>query len=144
VKLIDGRRRDPEPLVERCTYGEVWAASARSAPGEKALALAVQPLDSWRELWVFRQLDGAWTCDVLVPESGEPEVGYLELAGWSPDGSRMLVAREAKGEGGFHQSFEILRLDSLLVEKRAASPEALTPFHRWQSPQWRSMTVAVR
>ena len=43
------------PLARRCTYGIVWAASASLNREGNALTLAVQPMDAWRELWVFRK-----------------------------------------------------------------------------------------
>ena len=49
------------PLVRRCTYGIVWMASAHAIPQGPALVLAVQPLESWRELWVFHEDAGNWT-----------------------------------------------------------------------------------
>ena len=42
-------------LAERCTYGVVWPASAQAEPAGRALALAVQTLEGWRELWLFRR-----------------------------------------------------------------------------------------
>lgn len=144
IKLIDTKREGQKPLLERCTYGIVWTASTRVAPKGNALALAVQPLDTWRELWIFRRTDAGWTVDILPPTTRGPDLGYIEFAGWMPDGSRVLAAREARVDGKFQQSFEILRLDTLEVEKRADSPNALTPFHRWQDPQWKRQTVAIR
>jgi hypothetical protein len=64
------------PLVRRCTYGIVWSASAQSIAQGRALVLAVQPLESWRELWVFHEDGGAWTLDVLSPGAEDPQVGY--------------------------------------------------------------------
>jgi hypothetical protein len=106
--------------------------------------LAVQPLDTWRELWVFHQTNTGWTLDVLPPTTVGPDLGYLEFAGWAPDGSRVLAAREARVEGRFKQSFEIMRLDTLEVEKQAESPEALTLFYRWQDPAWKKQTLMIR
>jgi hypothetical protein len=145
VRLIDASHPKAAPLATKCTFGVVWAASGRAAPHGRAYALAVQPLSGWRELWIFRPGgEGAWSVDVLVPAPGEPDAGYLELAGWSPDGSRVLVAREARGEAGFRKSFEILKLDTLEVEKQASSPGALNAFWKWQSPEWRAGTLALR
>jgi hypothetical protein len=36
--------------AQRCTYGLVWPGSATLNREGTALALAVQPLDAWREL----------------------------------------------------------------------------------------------
>jgi len=141
---VDAKHNVQAPLLERCTYGVVWAASARTAPHRNALALAVQPLDTWRELWVFRSTDAGWTLDPLPPTTSGPDIGYLEFAGWMPDGSRVLAAREAQVNGRFKRSFEIIRLDTLEVEKQAESPGALTPFYRWQDPDWKRRTLAIR
>ena len=56
----------------------------------------------------------------------------LEFAGWTPDGTRLLAAREARVDGRFRRSFEVLRVDTLAVVKRADSPAALSLFTRWQ------------
>ena len=144
MKLVDAKHDAQKPLLERCTYGLVWGASARASPRGNALALAVQPLDTWRELWVFRQTATGWTVDTLTPTTTSPALGYLEFAGWAPDGSRVLAAREARVDGRFKRSFEIIRLDTLEVEKQAGSPNALTPFHRWQDPDWKRQTLALR
>jgi len=144
VKLINAPQNAQAPLFERCTYGMVWTASARANPRGTALALAVQPLDTWRELWIFRKGDVGWTVDVLAPGANGPDLGYLDFAGWVPDGTRMLAAREVRTDGKFKRSFEIIRLDTLEVEKQAESPEALTPFYRWQDPEWKRQTLAIR
>ncbi|MGH8007938.1 MAG: hypothetical protein ACREQ3_13135, partial [Candidatus Binatia bacterium] len=144
IKLIETKRQEQKPLFERCTYGIVWTASAHPAPKGNALALAVQPLDTWRELWIFRRTTAGWTVDTLPPTTSGPDLGYIEFAGWLPDGSRVLVAREARVDGKFKRSFEIIRLDTLEVEKQAESPNSLTPFYRWQDPAWKRQTIAIR
>lgn len=144
VQLVDAQHPAQTPLFERCTYGVVWTTSARATPHGNALALAVQPLDTWRELWVFRRTDTGWAVDTLPPTTSGPDLGYLEFAGWAPDGSRVLVAREARVDGKFKRSFEIIRLDTLEVEKQAENPTALTLFYRWQDPDWKRQTLAVR
>ena len=144
LKLTNAKQNAPAPLFERCTYGVVWTASARANPRGTALALAVQPLETWRELWIFRHGDAGWTVDVLAPTANGPDLGYLEFAGWAPDGTRLLAVREARVDGKFKRSFEIIRLDTLEVEKQAESPEALTPFYRWQDPEWKRQTLAIR
>jgi hypothetical protein len=55
VLLVDARHDASAPLARRCTYGIVWLASATRNREANALALAVQPMDAWRELWVFRK-----------------------------------------------------------------------------------------
>ncbi len=144
IKLIDARHETRAPLFERCTYGVVWTASARATPRGTALALAVQPVETWRELWLFHQTGAGWTVDVLTPAANGPDLGYLEFAGWFPDGSRVLAVREVRVDGKFRRSFEIIRLDTLEVEKQAERPEALTPFYRWQDPEWKRQTLALR
>ena len=144
VSLEDTKRVDDNPLVRRCTYGTVWAASARSNAAGTVLALAVQPLDTWRELWVFRKAPKGWTVDVLPPGTTNPDLGYIEFAGWTPGAKRMLVAREVRAEGHFRRRFEVLRLDTLMADKQAGSPDALVDFERWQDAAWKHQTVALR
>jgi hypothetical protein len=131
--------------VQRCTYGIVWLASAQTIAQEPALVLAVQPLETWRELWVFHEVAGQWTIDVLSPGADEPEQGYVEFAGFAPGTRRLLVAREVKERNGrFRQRFEVLRLDDLALVRHASTPDLLRDFGRWQDVAWRRDTLAIR
>ena len=132
------------PLATRCTYGVVWPASAQAHPSGNALALAVQPMAAWREMWVFHKSASGWIVDVLPPAAIDPDVGYVEFAGWVPGAAKMLAVREARVEGRFKRSFEVLNLDTLAIEIRADKPMSVTLFHRWQDPAWRSQTVSLR
>ena len=80
----------------------------------------------------------------MVAPAAEAGVGYVEWAGFSPDGSRLLVARERRVEGTFTRSFELLRLDTLATVARAGRPNDLTAFYRWQAPSWKGQTLALR
>jgi hypothetical protein len=131
-------------LATRCTYGIVWPASARAHPKGAALTLAVQPMAAWRELWVFHQGAAGWIVDVLPPAATTPDVGYAEFAGWVPGAAKMLVAREARVEGRFKRSFEVLSMDTLAVETWADKPTSLTLFNRWQDPAWKRQTLSLR
>lgn len=144
VLLQDKAHDAQHPLFKRCTYGMVWAASASSNTAGTALALAVQPTETWRELWLFRQTSEGWTVDVLPPGTANPELGYIEFAGWVPGADRMLAAREVKAEGRHTRRFEVLKLDSLTVDKQASTPELLQAFGKWQDPAWKRTSVAVR
>jgi hypothetical protein len=130
-------------LVRRCTYGIVWMASAHAIPQGPALVLAVQPLESWRELWVFHQDAGKWTVDVLSPGADDPEEGYVDYAGFVPGPKRLLIAREVREHGRFRRRFEELRLDDLALVRQASSPELLRDFGRWQDVAWRRDTLAL-
>lgn len=144
IHLVDAKHDAQKPLATRCTYGTVWAASATASPQGKALAIAVQPLDTWREMWVFRQTADGWAIDVVPPATENLDLGYIEFAGWVPGGSEMLAARETRIAGGFRQSFELLSLQTLETRRKADKPENLTAFYRWQDPAWKGSTVAVR
>ena len=145
----DGKPQ-PEPVAKRCTYGVVWTASASAHPSGQALSVAVQPLDTWRELWVFRQTAGQWTIDVLPPASSNPELGYVEFAGWSalvPGAGhvpQMLLARETRMAGRNKRSFEVMRLDTLATDKQASDPALLAAFGKWQDAAWKRQTVSLR
>jgi hypothetical protein len=115
-------------LARRCTYGIVWMASAQTILKGPALALAVQPLESWRELWLFHEKSGIWTIDVLLPGADDPDEGYVEFAGYAPGTRRLLIAREVKDHGRFRRRFEELRLD----------------VGWWQDVAWRRDTLALR
>lgn len=139
-------RRDAqrEPLAQRCTFGVVWAASAQPEPAGRALALAVQTLEGWRELWIFRRQAEGWTVDVLPPAAADPELGTLEFAGWVPGAGKLLLSREARVDGRYRRSFEVMLLDTLAVDKRASDPALLVLFGKWQDPAWKRATVSLR
>ena len=144
VSLYKAGHESGDALATRCTYGTVWTASAASNPGATALSLAVQPLESWRELWVFRHAADGWRIDVLPPASQDPELGYVEFAGWVPGGERLLVARDVRTPAGAQRRFEVVRLDTLETEHQASSPQILAAFIRWQDPAWRRDSVTLR
>jgi hypothetical protein len=108
------------------------------------LALAVQPLPAWRELWLFRKVAGGWSVEVLPPSTAAPELGYVEFAGWVPGGKQLLVAREARNDRGLKRSFEVVRLETLATERQAGDAAALGAFRRWQDAGWKRETVSVR
>ena len=143
VALAQAHGQRDAPLVRRCTYGIVWMASAQSIAQGRALVLAVQPMESWRELWVFHESAGVWTIDVLSPGLDDPEEGYVEFAGYVPGTRRLLIAREVKDRGRFRRRFEELRLDDLAALRQASTPDLLPDFGRWQDADWRRDTLAL-
>jgi hypothetical protein len=143
IALDSALRRRAAPLVQRCTYGIVWMASVQAIPEAPALVVAVQPLENWRELWVFHQKAGAWAIDVLSPGADEPESGYIEFAGYVPGTRRLLVAREVKNRGRVHRRFEVLQIDDLVLVRHASTPDLLRDFGRWQDIAWRRDTLAL-
>jgi len=148
VLLTDARHGVGSPLLRRCTWGTVWAASASASAGGDALALAVQPLAGWRELWMFRRRGDGWSVDVLPPapatSSLGSDLGYVEFAGWVPGGERVLLARESRVDGRSKRSFEVVNLATMAVEKQASTPALLVLFGRWQDARWKQQTVSVR
>lgn len=144
VLLVDAKNDMGHPLAKRCTYGIVWAGSATLNREGTALALAVQPMDTWRELWVFRKAMDGWAIRVLPPATTSPDVGYAEFAGWVPGGTQMLVAREAQGEGKYRRNFELMRLETLATVRQAGDPGILGAFQRWQDPAWKRHTLSLR
>ena len=85
-----------------------------------------------------------WQCDTLLPVIADPELGYVELAGWSPDGERLLVVREGRAAGGLRREFQVLRADTLTIERHAKNPELLLAFRRWAGADWKQHTLALR
>jgi hypothetical protein len=144
IALEAGVQPGTTPLVRRCTYGIVWMASAQPIGEGRALVLAVQPLESWRELWVFHESGGAWRVDVVAPGLDDPEEGYVEFAGFAPGTARLLIAREVKTGGRFRRRFEELRLADLALVRQASTPEMLADFGRWQDVNWRRDTLTLR
>ena len=119
----------------RCTFGVVFPSSLRWAPSGRIATLAVAPVAGWTELWIVRAGDEG-RIDVLPPALGTPgeDLGNTELAGFTPDGRRLLVARVFRVAGKLGRRFEVLAPDALTVESWAATPERLTAFKRWSSP----------
>jgi hypothetical protein len=144
VLLVDAKNDAAAPLFKRCTYAVVWLQSATLSREGTALALAVQPTEAWRELWVFRKEAAGWTLNVLPPAASSPGLGYAEFAGWVPGGTQMLVAREARGEGRYKHNFELVRVAGLTTERQAGDPSLLGVFQRWQDPAWKRLSVSVR
>jgi hypothetical protein len=68
----------------------------------------------------------------------------LSVIGWVSGNAQMLAAREIKGDGRYKQSFEVLRMATLEVDKQADKPNNLSTFYRWQDPLWKGQTVSVR
>ncbi|EHR73701.1 hypothetical protein BurJ1DRAFT_4917 [Burkholderiales bacterium JOSHI_001] len=133
------------PLAQRCTFGTVWAASAQPSADGRGLALAVQPLEGWSELWVFRASEAGWSVDVLPPANAEPGLGYVEFAGWAPGPKRrLLLAREAKVDGRTSRRFEVLDADTLALDKSASTPQLLAAFGPWAAPVWKKTTLSLR
>ena len=145
VLLVDAKHDEKSPLARRCTYAIVWAGSASLNREANALALAVQPMEAWREMWRFRKdARGGWGISVLPPATTNPDLGYAEFAGWVPGGKQVLVAREARGEGKYKKSFEVLKLASLTAERQAGEAAMLGAFNRWQDAGWKGGSVSVR
>ncbi len=145
VRLTDGAGDKAPLLGERCTFGVVWPSALRWAPSGDLATLAVQPLPAWTELWVLRRAaDGSWAFDTLTAATTEPEVGYVESAGFSPDGGRLLVVREVRAAGHVSRRFQVLLTAALSVEKWASSADKLVAFKRWSAPSWRAGTLALR
>jgi len=143
VALESAHPQRAAPLVRRCTYGIVWMASAQAIPQGAALVLAVQPLENWRELWLFHEKAGSWTIDVLSPGTDDLEKGFVEFAGFAPGPRRLLIAREVKERGRFRRRFEEFRLDDLALVRQASTPELLRDFGRWQDVAWRRDTLVL-
>ncbi len=126
--------------TERCTWGHVWESSLRRTPG--ALTAAVQLAPAWTELWIFHRANHRWTSDVVPPASSGPGVGTAELAGSTPDGARLLVAREAMVRGHLERHFQLLSTRSLRPLAQSKFPVAW--FQRLSSASWRDRTLALR
>jgi len=147
VLLVDARHAADHPLARRCTFGTVWTASARVDAGATAVTLAVQPLATWRELWMFRFSPEGWTLQVLPPSTESNGVGYVEFAGWVPGTGQVLAAREVRDPqhaSRFLRTYELLDGRTLATQKTADAPSSLKAFHKFQDPAWRRMTVSLR
>jgi hypothetical protein len=93
---------------------------------------------------MFRRAAGGWTVDVLAPATEGPDLGYVELAGWSNDGRRAVIVREARSDGAIHRTFEIVNLDTLAVIQQTSRLSGLGQARAWVTPEWRGRTLALR
>ncbi|WP_457445035.1 hypothetical protein [Roseateles sp. P5_E4] len=133
--------------ARRCSYGQIALASASLNREGRALALAAQPLDGWRELWVFLKepgRNGGWRIEVMPPAPAQPGLGVAEFAGWVPGGAQMLLAREFRAEGKYRRSFEVVSLSNLATERQSSEPALMGAFQRWADPAWRGSSPMRR
>ena len=147
VRVVQATGTKTSTLGERCTYGLVWQNALRWSPSGTSATVAVQPLAAWTELWVLRRgRDASWTIETLTPATTDPDTtaGYVETAGFSPDGGRLLVVREARLGAQVTRRFQVVDAATLVVERWAASADKLGAFKRWGSPSWRAGTLALR
>jgi hypothetical protein len=145
VHLVDATAKNTPTLAQRCTYGTVWAASTTSRSDSRALALNVETLDGWTELWVWHQETDGWKLDTVTPNSDGPGLGYVEWAGWSPASrGKLLIVRESKYNGKVTRRFEVLRTNSLATVNTANEPRKLDAFELWADATWRADTVSLR
>jgi hypothetical protein len=168
VRVVEGEGAKARVLAERCTFGVVWPSSLRWSAAGNVATLAVQPLPAWTELWVIQRGPApandnatrasvgasasrptgtptpAWSIEPLVAATVEPEAGYVEAAGFSPDGAHLLVVREARGIGHPPRRFQMLAIPALTVEKQANAADKLLSFKRWSAAWWRGGTLALR
>ena len=82
----------------------------------------MQPLEGWRELWMFRASPQGWTVQVLPPSTQGPGIGYIEFAGWVPGTGEVLAAREVRDPqhaARTLRSFELLDGRTLDTERAA-------------------------
>jgi len=119
VTLLDEKHSLDKPLAQRCTFSKVWLTSATKNSENTALAIAVQPANAWRELWIFYKKGNNWGINILPPAPSTPDMGYAEFAGWVPGGKKMLIAQEARSEGKYYPvRFAIMNIDSLTIERQ--------------------------
>jgi hypothetical protein len=142
------------PLLEHCTYGVVWPSSIRVAPHDAAVAVVVEPLPGWSELLVLHPTPAGWAADTMAPAAIDPELGYVELAGFTPDGAHLLVVREWRTSGPLgsphtlaprvKRTFQLVAIDGLEVEKESRTLASFPTFRRWQTADWQRGTFALR
>ncbi len=152
--------------LRHCTFGVVWPSSVRIAPSGNTVGVVVQTLPSWSELVLLQRSAQPmphsmptpiaetfeWTAQVLPPSAADPDIGYVELAGWSPDSAHLLVVRESTlanpadpdAPPAIRRRFQILNASSLAVEKEASTLTNFPSFRRWQSADWVGGTLALR
>jgi len=151
---IKSRATPQAPPLEHCTYGVVWPSSVRIAPNDAAVAMVVQPLVGWSELLVLHPAASGWVADTITPAALDPDVGYAELAGFSPDGAHLFVVRESRASGPLgaphtlapwiKTAFQVVATSDLHVEKEGTSLGSIPKAKRWETADWRRGTLALR
>ncbi len=140
---MNGAKEGSAPLLRHCAWGLVMTASARINREGTAIAIASVPADGWRELWLLRRTAQGWKVSVLPPVAAQPGLGYAEFAGWVPGGKELLVAREARAEGRYKRSYELVDLDTLETKRQAGDVTMLGAFQRWQAADWKGATLSL-
>lgn len=142
VRVVPTKGAASTPM---CTHGQVWPASLRASKERTAAVIAVEPLPGWLELWMFRRgADGGWMVDVIPPNTNGPDRGYVELAGWSPDGTQAILVRESRTANVVTKSYEAVVLGTLAIDRQATTLAGLGTAKRWAAPEWRARTLALR
>src|SRR5262249_35483145 len=128
---VTSRATPQAPAFEHCTYGVVWPQSVRVAPHDAAITVAVSSLPGWSELLVIHPPSAGRVADALPPAPVVPDLGYVELAGFAPDGAHLFVVREARASGPLgapntlapwiQRSFQMLAIADLHVEKQTST-----------------------
>lgn len=138
-------RQQGQLMLSKCSVARLPLASATLSREGRAIALAAQPLDGWRELWLLRAGPQGWTLDVLPPSLAAPGLGYIEFAGWVPGGRELLLASESRAEGRYNpRRFIQMDLGTLTPLRQSPEATALGAFQRWADPAWRGASVALR
>jgi hypothetical protein len=142
VTLIEKNQKNP--IAQRCTYSVVWPQSVTINRQKNAIALAVQPMAGWTELWLFQKNKAGWQITALPPAVSETGLGYVEFAGWAPNGKQILLAKESRAEGIYQRNYEVVNLASLSVQRQARDASILGAFRRWQDPSWKANSISLR
>ena len=139
------RLPSPSGAPERahCTFAHVWPGSLEEAPGGGRWVVAVEPIPGWVELRILTRSAEGWRVDALVPAATEPHLGYVELAGFGPEGS-LLVVREAKIGDAVKREFQVIRADTLEVLASGRRAKNVRGFEARATAAWRAGTLASR
>ena len=131
-------------VFRKCSYSLLWSASLAVQAQGRAISIAAQPTETWREMWLVHKTAEGWVLDILPPAANGPDLGYAEFAGFTPDAQQVLVARESRVQSRYKRSFELVRVDGLVSEKSASEPTLLASFQRWQDASWKRSSLSLR
>ena len=109
------------------------------------------PAGSPREQYMWRDLERRslhrnpfLSPSFLLSQSALDPIQRRTLGVLEDASKQMLAVREARIDGRYKRSFELLNLASLKSERWADKPESLSAFYRWQDPLWKSQTLSLR
>jgi hypothetical protein len=83
--------------------------------------------------------------DVIPPANSDPDLAYVDFAGWIPGSyDKFLLAREARIDGRYQRSYEVFNRQNLQTETSSERLRNVALFSKWQDAQWQGISLMQR